>query len=48
MEPYKIYCQHMEEPITKQYLHVRHNTYISNTSAESIVDAVNLDFETKT
>lgn len=40
----------LEEPIMKQYLdHCPKNaTYISNTWAESIVDAINFNVETKT
>lgn len=39
----------LEEPITLQYLHTcpKNATYLSNTSAESLLDAINVYFETK-
>ena len=42
-------AQKLEEPITKQYLETcpKNATYISNTAAESMVDAMNFYFESK-
>ena len=42
-------AQQIEEPITKQYLDTcpQNATYISNTSAELLLDAMNFYFETK-
>ena len=42
-------AQKLDEPITKQYLEIcpKNATYISNTAAESMADAMNFYFESK-
>lgn len=46
----KFIARTLEEPITKQCLDTcpKNATYISNISAESVVDAMNFYYETKT
>lgn len=43
-------AEKIEEPVTKQYLEScpKNTTYVSNTSAEMLLDAMNFYFEQRT